>query len=214
MIEPGQHTTIFGMSGCGKSTLTGKISKLFTRKIIFDRLGEWTIENDGNEHSSTVSTYSEFQSIYREFHSFDSFLILIRPRPGMDQEALLTLTNEILSLVYSVETYERQGLAIIFEEVWLYAPLHSIPPWFQETMLTGRHQRISIIANSQRPANVSKTLVSQSRHVFVGQYFEFRDKKYFEECFGRECEIVTNPPKRFTFYWLRPDTETLLVSTN
>lgn len=208
MINAGEHIIIFGMTGSGKSTLTGKIAGLFQRRIIFDRLQEWQ-----SAEFPTASSFEEFKNIYRENFQRNEFTIIFEPAPGMAQDELLETTNNILALVYQVESHTGKGIVLIFEEVWLYAPIHSIPTWFQETMLTGRHHRISVVGNSQRPAHVSKTLVSQARHVFVGQFFEARDKKYFEETFGRIPELE-NPPEKFSFWWFRTNEKPLLITTD
>ena len=206
MIHAGEHSIIFGMTGSGKSTLTRKISTLFLRKIIFDRLREWS--GEGIE----VDSYDSFKKVFRELHLSDSFCIVFQPGYGGDSDSLVEETNQILALIFQVESHTQKGIALIFEELWLYAPLHNIPAWFQETMLTGRHHNISVIGNSQRPADVSKTFVSQARHCFVGQFYEYRDRKYFEDTFGRIPELA-NPPKKFTFYWFRPAEKPLLIST-
>lgn len=200
MISAGQHVSIFGMTGCGKSTLTREISHFFERKIIFDRLNEWTHDN-----YPVATNLDEFVSLYRQCHTLDSFAIIIRPRAGLDSETLVDLANSILGLIYQIESQpqSQKGIALIFEEVWLYAPLHSCPQWLTEIALTGRHYNISFIANSQRPAHVSKTLVTQSRHVFIGQFFEMNDRKYLRETLGDLPQLNT-PPKPGEFIWFRP----------
>lgn len=206
MIHPGEHVAIFGITGSGKSTLTAKIAALFRRRIIFDRLGE----HAGFE--KVARTYEEFVRLYREAHEQESFSILVRPKAGLDPELLQEMVDAILQLVYNVESHTVQGIALIFEEAWLYAPLHYISPWMQEIILTGRHYNISLIANSQRPAHVNKAVISQARHVFVGQYFESRDRKYYEDTFGRIPEL-NQPPRKFHFYWFRPEQKPQLITT-
>lgn len=208
MISLGEHVSIFGITGSGKSTLTRQLAGAFPRRIIFDRMGEW----HGEQASAYSSDFASFTAAYEKLHAEPGFTIIFRPRPGLDHEALLHEVNQVLALIYRVEAHAAQGVALIFEEVWLYAPLHSMPPWFQETLLTGRHHRISVVGNSQRPASVSKVFVSQSRHVFVGQYFEARDRKYFEESFGR-IPALDKPPEKFTFWWFRTAQDPVLVST-
>lgn len=208
MITLGEHVSIFGITGSGKSTLTGQLAEAFQRRVIFDRLGEWSTED-----VPTAQDFLSFAAIYEQLHAEPAFTILFRPRPGLDHDALLHEVNQVLALIYRVEAQHPQGLALIFEEVWLYAPLHSMPPWFQETLLTGRHHRLSVIGNSQRPASVSKVFISQCRHVFVGQFFESRDRKYFEDTFGRIPQLET-PPEKFHFWWFRTAQEPVLITTN
>jgi energy-coupling factor transporter ATP-binding protein EcfA2 len=208
MIKAGEHVTIFGITGCGKSTLTARVAEIFARRIIFDRLYQWPVSP-----ADTVHNFSEFCARYKEVYQQASFTILVQPAPGMSQDDLLMFVDAVLSVVYQVERVNRHGLALIFEEIWLYAPVHSMPRWFQEMILTGRNWNISIIGNAQRPAMVSKSIVSQSRHVFVGQFFEARDRKYFEECFGQTPEL-DNPPEKYHFYWYRPGVPPLLITTD
>lgn len=200
MIESGQHVFISGISGSGKSTLTRKIADLSERRIVFDRLGEW----HSPDPALVFHDYHQFQALYRVQHVNAAFTLLYRPRRGISPEDLFQEVEAILALVHSVESSARAGIALVMEEVWLYAPTYSIGPWFQEIALTGRHFGISVIANAQRPANVAKTFVSQCRHVFIGQYFEQRDHIYYRETLGDLPEL-RKPIPRFNFLWFRPD---------
>lgn len=209
MINPGEHISIFGITGCGKSTLTRQIAGLFNRKVIFDRLAEWNrIPN-----AVTVPDFAGFKREYQRLYQLDTFTIVVRPPAGTDADALVKLTDNVMNLVYRVEKYHREGIGLIFEEVWLYAPLHNVPPWFRETIFTGRHYKISIVGNAQRPASVSKDFVSQSRHVFIGQFFEARDRKYYRDTLGDLPELE-NPPAKYEFLWTQTGGQRRRVKVN
>jgi energy-coupling factor transporter ATP-binding protein EcfA2 len=216
MIYPGEHIAIFGLSGCGKSTLTRQVSTLYDRKIIFDRLGEWS-----GEAGEFVHDFNSFAHAYRRCYLLPHFRLIFRPRAGTHGDGLPETCDEIFRLIYTVEQDRQyqarmagqadpQGLGLILEEAWLYAPNHNVQPWLMENLLTGRHQKISIITNSQRPASVSKILVSQARHVFIGQFFESNDRKYYAECLGDIPELA-NPPGKFEFIWKRVGGDTSRV---
>lgn len=207
MILSGEHVAIFGITGSGKSTLTAKVAALFARRIIFDRL----VENHF-EGAAIVTDYFSFANAYKGLHEHKSFTIIYRPKPGTSPDDIQISVDAILQLVYQVEQFDSLGISLIFEEAWIYAPLHYISPWMQETILTGRHYKISIIANSQRPAHVNKALISQARHVFIGQFFEFRDRKYYADTFG-DIPQLDNPPEKFNFYWFKTGIFYQLIST-
>lgn len=194
----GEHITIFGITGSGKSTLTRAISQYYHRKIIFDRMGEWN-----GDPRYTVQDFQGFARVYRECESLADFEIVVRFRPGISQEDLITGFESICNLVYQRERLARLGVLLLIEEVWLYSSPHYISPWFKEILLTGRKENISVVANSQRPASVNKDIPSQSRHVFVGQHFNPNDRMYFRDVLGKEYPKCENL-KRFEFLWYRP----------
>lgn len=206
MIQPGEHVSVFGLSGCGKSSLTRQIAGIYPRRLIFDRMREW--ESVPGSHA--VSSFQEFARAYKQVFEQEEFTITFRPRPGSNQDWLLSEVDAILSLVYQVEEKDRQGIVLIFEEAWLYAPHHAMPEWLMEILLTGRKLGISVLANAQRPANVSRTLTSQCRHVFIGQISDARDRQYFRETLGRDID----PPAKYEFWWYRLGQEMILVSSS
>lgn len=197
MINPGEHVSIFGITNSGKSTLTRQMAQCFPRKIVFDRLNEWETENE-----KTVEDFDSFAEAYEVAFYEPTFTIVVRPQAGLSQGTLSELCNKVMAMVYRCERIEPHGIAIIMEEAWLYAPLMDVPPWLIENLLTGRHYKISLIMNAQRPALISKSMVSQSRHVFIGQFFEANDRKYYRECLGNIPEL-NRDPERFHFLWFR-----------
>lgn len=209
MITPGQHVFISGVSGSGKSTLTRQVSEYFQRLIILDRMGEWTNE-PGTEK---VYGFKGFSERFRHCHKDDFFKIIVVFPAGIHPDDLQNQSEQIFSLVYSVECQQKLGIAIILEEAWLYCTPYDIGPYLSECYLTGRHHKITMIANTQRPASVHKNVISQCSHIFVGQYFEARDALYFRQTLGDQV-LLKNPLPKYQFLWFRPAEKPILIQTN
>ena len=209
MIDCGQHIFISGVSGSGKSTLTRQVGDYFNRIVILDRIGEWKNEQDAEK----VSGFKGFSENFRQCYKNDIFKIVVSFPAGMDAYDLRNESEQIFSLIYTIESQQKLGIAIILEEAWLYCTPYDIGAYLSECYLTGRHHKITMIANTQRPASVHKNVISQCSHIFVGQYFEARDALYFRQTLGDIPELKKHLPK-FTFLWFRPSEKPILIKTN
>lgn len=207
---PGQHIFISGRTGSGKSTLTKEVCEYFPRLIIFDRKGDWANEIV----DARVYDFNSFSSAYRQLFSNDHFRIVIQFQRGTSQEALIEHSERIINLCFANETRinPRKGIGIVFEEVWLYGSVHSLPIWQSEIVLTGRSECISFIGNAQRPASVHKNIPSQCEHLFIGQIQDVNDMRYFREIVGDIPELRTL--KKFEFLWCRPGEKPLKIHSN
>lgn len=192
MISPGEHVCILGLTGCGKSTLTRALALPQRRVLVIDRMHEWDNADPALNDFTFTKDFPSFLAAYKE--SYAEVRIVVQPPPGMDGEMLREFADQILYCAYQAERQTRQGLFIVMEEVWLYAPIHGETPMLSEILLTGRKYGISVISNSQKPALVSRTVTGQSRHVLIGQHHDPRDAAFFRE-FG-----VTQSPAKFDWY--------------
>ena len=199
MFSPTDVTIIFGQRGCGKSTLGKKISSCYPRLIIVDRLREWKD--------------SECDHITDDFQSFALFLRdAMRARAGrfkscfqfqVEAERKDAIFSQVMRLCYKFGEITGLNSAVLVEEVHHFAGPHHVDPWLFESVMTGRHSNQAIICSSQRPASVSKALVSQASHVFCGQLFEKNDIEYLRDFLGDAADQLPKLPK-FKFLHYRP----------
>ena len=183
------------MRGCGKSTLTKLIAKNHSRKIVFDFVQEW---HDGTHY---VNSYEEFKNIWREVFHTKQYTIIIRYEFGTPQAEITKTQTDITRLIYLTGKDTQTETLIIFEEAQFYFPTHGLAPENMHLLTTGRHAFINIIANTQRPASISKLLLSQSREVYIGSLYEMNDIKYLYESVGELALEARNlKPMEFIYY--------------
>lgn len=177
-IKAGEHVFIAGRTGSGKTTLALSIASQFKRIIAIDRLGDLAMEGE------RVNNIQSFHRRYFErWSGQENFLPLIFS-PGIG----LNNFEKFFEIIYKAEKIKKEGLCLLIDEAWTTHPEPLSPKllYTRELPLTGRHSNISILATSQRPANVSKTLITQCKHLFIGNLWGVGDEKYFEKTTGHE----------------------------
>lgn len=187
--------SIVGMRGSGKSTLTKRLAQKHSRIIVFDKMNEWV-----KYASHICNDLESFKIFWRENFHKKSFLCVIQFPFGSEIDDLQELTDTIVKILYHTGLESEQDTCLIFEEAQFYFPSMQVSGVMFELLTTGRHASLSIIANTQRPASVSKLLISQSDKVFVGQIFEFNDLKYLVGSLGESAKHVRQLQK---FYFLK-----------
>lgn len=209
MLNETDITMIFGMRGSGKSTLTRRLSSVYPRRIVFDRLHEW---NEG----IIFKSFLDFGRLWAENYDKESFTLVFQADIEAGNEQQSDVFNQILRVIYKTCKMQNAyspifNTCLIFEEIHFYGGAQFIEPWLWECVLTGRHAGLAIIGNSQRPASVHKSLVSQSANLFVGQLYEPRDMQYLSEAMGQDAFKAKTLPK-FSFVFFRPGVPATIVS--
>jgi len=186
-------TTVLGFRGCGKTYLSRKIQSLYPRVIIIDVTGEYSdgIEcHDFEEFSKAIIDSSEKEHFRIIFHSHMD--------AGPEEKDTLDHCIRLAMLRSSAPEAKFNNLLLVLEEVQNYSNSHSIPHYMRYAYLTGRHHGMAVLATSQRPAEVHKTILSQSHNLFVGNVQELNDIKYLSSRLGEHSEkLYTLPQRKF-----------------
>ena len=185
--------TILGMRGCGKSTLTQALAKgnRHIRKIVFDFVEEW-------RGTHLVHSYEQFASIWRKVFHLEKFTIVVRFAFGTPEAEIINIQTKITRLIYLTGKDTQKETTLVFEEAHFYFPNNRLHPINMHLLTTGRHAYINIIGNSQRPASVSKLLISQSAEIYIGSLFELNDMKYLTDTVGT-LALEARKLKKFQF---------------
>ena len=208
MISPTDIVIAFGLRGSGKSFLTRKLSEAFPRRVVFDRLQEWSDEN-----AIFVSTFEDFAREWQRVHALNRFTIVFQFDIESSSEIQSAEFNEVIRIVYKSGRSTGHFTTLFIEEIHFFAGPHFIEPWLFEATLTGRHSHIGIIANTQRPASVHKSIISQATHIFVGQLFEPRDMEYLAATIGDAAFRAKSLQKRQFLHFEAGKPEVKLISS-
>lgn len=194
MINQTDLVAIFGKRGFGKSTLSKKIQRAMPRVVVVDLMHEYPVDKNSPiefEAKSLPELAKILMAIER--HELKRFRVIFRWPVSQEMEP--EQLNKLFHLIY-----EFGDVSLVLEEIHHYMSREHMPLWLKNLVLLGRHKNVGIIATSQRPAEVSKTFVSQCIHVFVGRMFEKNDVKYFLGSLGVTESQLRNLEK---FHFLR-----------
>lgn len=196
MLGPTDVVSILGRRGCGKSTLTRKLSALYRRRVVLDRLREWSAEPG----AQVAEGFAGFAAAWPHVHDRPRFTLVCQYELGVQPDALAADCNSVIRALY-LTGRDGDGVCLVLEEAQHYATPHRMEPWVAESVFTGRHSGLAIIANSQRPASVHKGLISQSHHLFVGALTERNDLAYLHSMYGDPVLAAqTLPPFEFLHF--------------
>lgn len=200
-------TSILGMRGCGKTHLSRKIQELYPRVVIIDVTGEYT---DGIE----CYTFEDFAKALTDSLELEKFRIIFHSHmdAGAEEKEVIEHCIRLALIRSSAEEAKFNNLLLVYEEVQNYSSAHSMPHYLRYSYLTGRHHGVAILATSQRPAEVHKTILSQSHNLFAGLCQDPNDIKWLSSRLKDRAEKLYTLPKRQFF--LQRGTENVKLLNN
>ena len=194
--------TICGMRGIGKSHLAREINALWPRSVVFDPTVDWT---DGDVVTSFEAFAEKMKFLNKT--NCESFRLIFRFNPDLSRESRDATLNEALRLCYFFK-----NIQVVVDEVQFFTSAHFIPEYMKNLLFMGRHQGISVLATTQRPSQINKSILSMSSHVFCGQLHEKNDLKAISNFINEDTQTLVTLPKR-TFIYFNPETGKQRIST-
>ena len=214
---------IIGQSGSGKSYLVGVIAEELCRLnlpfIIIDTEGEYRalkskfnviIAGIGKDTDVDMSVIG-YSELFLTSIDNNAPVVLDVSDIKNDQDAV----NKAMAELYAVEERRRTPYLVVMEEADRYVPqvAHTSKNWVEEISLRGRKRGIGLLLAMQRPANVSKTVLSQCSYGFIGKLTTENDLKAIRPLFGDRKRLGSVPSLsigRFLPFGLRHNTEVLV----
>lgn len=192
--------SIFGTRGTGKSYLARKINGMYPRSIVIDPAKDWT-------NGEVVKSFTEFANkLKTKLNNNDKkFRIIFQFNP--DEPNKPELLNHVLRLCFHFK-----NIQVVIDEVQLFTSAHFIPDYLKNLLFMGRHNGISVMCITQRPAQLNKSILSQSLHVYCGQLHDRNDLNAVASFLNTDTNKLFNLPKR-NFIYFNPEIGTRLIST-
>lgn len=177
--RPDEHLAILGCTGSGKTTLAAHVLS----RSPFDTMPYIAVDMKGDDLLAMIDRIVEIGTHER-----------IPKKPGL--YVVRPLPSDI------------DGIEAWLEKVWhagstgLYVDEAYLLPdkrWLRNILAQGRSLRIPVIAASQRPVDVSRSIFSEASHISVFRLNDQRDKKIVRE-FTPPGMLDTRLPD-FHSYW-------------
>lgn len=171
---------IFGRKGSGKSTLGENLMSVYRRVIFFDFL---------NEHSKSAKF--KVRSA-RDFIAFDkkhpNTSVIFASYTFEDESEHSEEVEAILNYLYKTgeNTDKNAETVLFFEEGQFYFPEKLLTFTLKKIITGGRHAQLNMIITTQRPAQISKALVSSADIVYMSFIWEKNDYEYIKRSFPQE----------------------------
>jgi hypothetical protein len=170
---------VIGQSGSGKSYLVGVIAEELCENslpfVIIDTEGEYASLRQlyevlivGDEGSSDISTDVNMQKLFLGAVS-NGISIVLDVSNVLDKQKYV---QDALQSLYMVEDKARKPYLVIIEEADKFAPnviTRKNVNMIEEIAVRGRKRGIGLLVATQRPANISKNVLSQCSYGFVGK---------------------------------------------
>lgn len=175
-----EKLTILGCSGSGKTTLAGFVLS----RAPFDQMPYICIDYKGDDLLGSIGRIREL-SLDDAIPS-DPGLYIVRPLPS-EVDAMETWLWKV---------WEKGNTGLYIDEAYLLPDKDAI----KNILAQGRSLRIPVIASSQRPVTVPRSLFSEANHIAVFRLNDRRDKKIVAE-FTPEGMLEKRLPDYHSFWY-------------
>lgn len=147
----------------------------FPRVLTLDTLG------DDYGGGCVVTEAEHAVDYYNRVHASPRFHMIVRPRTDHVSDVALALARRARNICFVVEEADR------------YCSPSNIHPDLDHLVRYGRHQAVSLLVVSRRPAEIHRNITSAADLFVVHRTVEPRDLKYLKDAGAYSPDIPTLP---------------------
>jgi len=157
-----------GQRGTGKSILLHHRILESERCLFFDPIGDWP-----------GRTFESIDALVEEAEEREFFRFAFTPRdPKVDADAFAEACRYL------------GNLTAAFDEADLFAPPHQVSDEVKSFLLRSRHDEISVLFATQRPAAIDRMMLSQANAILACRLVDPRDLDAVRPYFGKHTELL------------------------
>lgn len=198
-MKPGEseRRAAFGPTKGGKTWLLRQWARPYQRQIVLDATGEWAEGEEPGREVAYAESMQEFGAELARLARQGGRWRVVISTEAVDLAALVQLLAPVHRRGRSSFTRQVGGLALIFDEAYEVCS-HDKARIVRPLWLRGRHNWLSILAASQRAADVGRMVTSQSELVAITQTSEPIDLAYWRSTLPAEYYPHLLELKRWT----------------
>jgi len=155
-------TAVLGARGTGKSAWVKKLLERSRprRLVVWDYMQEYSGGTTDLGAAIRAMSSSSFSVVFQPSHD---------DRPVKRPSGERTSVSEMQFALFCQAAYEARNVTTLVEELAFVTKASSAPAPWRRLSLLGRHQGVSIIGTSQRPASIDKDFLANADLVHCGR---------------------------------------------
>jgi hypothetical protein len=182
---------IFGKKGMGKTFLAHQLIQEYDRFIIYDRKGE----------------FKDLGIVIRSGRALAEYILDKGTQPHFRVD-YVPQCNDFDYISYLI--WGMQDLCFCVDEIDTYLNARNMPEYYGLMINLGRHDCLSLIGVSRRPAKVHRDLTSQADQIISFGMHEANDIKYLRDN-GLGTAALELPYLKKKCYMIYDDTKSEIV---
>lgn len=181
---PSRRDYVAGPTGSGKTHLLRVWARPFPRQLVLDTTGEWANLQGFAGEVAWAGDRVKLHAALQRFAALPRWRVVV-PTSALEPEELVAMLVPMFQPNRASFTKAVGGLALVIDEAAEIA-MNVTASKVRPLWLRGRHHGLSVLAASQRAADVGRMVTSQSERVAITRMMEPIDLAYWRQFLREE----------------------------